>query len=1107
MRSPTRARTLVGALAGTLMLSMLAAVPASAAPTRYEAENATISQGILETTHTGFSGTAYVNGDNIAGSYTEFTINAAAAGTATIVIRYSNGTTLGRPADVAVNGTVASANRPFDSTTNWDTWANSTLTAPVNAGSNTIRLTATSANGNPNLDYIDVDVAATPPPPSGNEYQAENATISQGVVESNHLGFTGTGFVNGDNVTGSYTEFNVNAATAGKYDLVFRYSNGTTTDRPGTITVNGTAVASNVSFPSTVDWDTWVDKTITANLAAGSNLVRITSTTVNGNPNLDKLTANAVTPPPPSNEYQAEDATISQGVVESNHLGFTGTGFVNGDNVAGSYTEFNVTAATAGNYSLVFRYSNGTTIDRPGTITVNGTAVASNVSFPSTTNWDTWVDKTITAGLTAGSNLVRITSTTVNGNPNLDKLSTSAPADSESPTPPSNLHVVGDVRPNAVDLAWDPSTDNVGVSLYKVYNGGNVLATVGGNVTSTTVPNLTANTQYIITVLAYDAAGNPSQASNPVNITTPPSNDTTPPSTPANLRVTNTTANTITLQWNASTDNIGVTGYNVYKDGAKFATVPDTTATVDGLTSGTTYQFSVEAFDANNNVSPRSANVPGTPGGSAGGGDPIYDKDVNTAMDLPWGITWLPDGSALVAERDRFEITRVTLSGQRTVVGKITEAVTTTGEGGLLGLAASPNFATDHYIYAFHTAASDNRVVRFKYENGAIGAREPLVTGIAKNKYHNGGRIKFGPDGYLYITTGDGQDGNRAQDLNSLNGKILRVTTTGAGAPGNPFPSAPRVYSLGHRNPQGIAWDSQGRLWEAEFGDSTWDELNLIQPGKNYGWPNCEGKCTNSAYVNPVQQWDVASASPSGIEIVNDWIYMAAVRGERLWVMHINGNTTDTPRAFFSSRWGRLRTVTKTPDGGLWLTSTNNDKSGGTPSTLDNVIVRLKFPPPALSLTSTAFANNGTIPIKYTCQQDHVAGNDISPPLAWANPPAGTQSYAIELVDTANSNKHWVIWDIPASKSSLPEGLGLGYNVPNQSPAKQKAMSTGDKSLQYFGPCPGGSSHKYEFTLYALNVATLPGVSSSSSVAAVETALLANDIASVKLAGNSSAAV
>ena len=237
---------------------------------------------------------------------------------------------------------------------------------------------------------------------------------------------------------------------------------------------------------------------------------------------------------------------------------------------------------------------------------------------------------------------------------------------------------------------------------------------------------------------------------------------------------------------------------------------------------------------------------------------------------------------------------------------------------------------------------------------------------------------------------------------------------------------------------------------------------------------------------------------------------MAAVRGERLWVMKITGNTTDTPRAFFNGRWGRLRTVIKTPDGGLWLTSTNNDKNGGSPSVLDNVIVRLKFaggttPPPGFTLTSTAFANNGNIPIRHTCQQDGVSGNDISPQLAWGAPAQPAQSYAITFIDTANGGKHWAIWDIPASVGSLPEGLGLGFNVPQVAGAKQKAMSSGNKSLQFFGPCPGGSTHKYEFTLYAVNVATLPGVSSTSSVAQVETAILAHDVASTKLAGNSAA--
>jgi Raf kinase inhibitor-like YbhB/YbcL family protein len=811
-------------------------------------------------------------------------------------------------------------------------------------------------------------------------------------------------------------------------------------------------------------------------------------------------------------DFQAEDATISQGVVESNHAGHTGTGFVNYNNMVGSYVEWTINAPTAGSTDFEIRYANGTAVNRPMDISVNGTVVSAGLAFPGTGAWTTWVNATFKAGLVAGANKVRATATTANGGPNVDRLTANISSDPEPPTAPGNLRIVGTPTPTSVELEWDPSKDNVGVAMYKIYNGGNEVDDVGGNITRHKLIGLTPNTRYVFSVLAYDGANNPSPASNNVDVTTPPSDDTIPPTVPAGLRSTTVTSTTITLAWNASTDASGVAGYNVYKDGVRFATVPDLTATAEGLTPNTAYSFTVEAFDVNGNISAKSPAVSvKTAGTQPGGGDPEYDKDI-TKLDLPWGIGFLPDNSALVAERDRFEIVRVTLDGQKTVVGKITEAVSTNGEGGLLGLAISPNFATDHYVYAFHTAASDNRLVRFKYENGAIGPREALVTGIAKNRFHNGGRIKFGPDGFLYIATGDAQNGNRAQDLNSLNGKILRVTATGAGAPGNPFPNAPRVYSLGHRNVQGLAWDSQKRLWASEFGDSSLDELNLVAAGKNYGYPNCEGPCNNPSYTNPVRTWSVANASPSGLEIVNDWIYMAAVRGARLWVMKIQGNSTDTPRAFFNGRWGRLRTVVKTPDGGLWLTSTNGDKNGGSPSTLDNSIVRLKFagggnpdPGPEFKLTSTAFAHNGNIPAKYTCAQDGVSGNDISPPLTWGAGSHNASSYAITFIDTANGGKHWAIFDIPAATLALPEGLGLGFNVPQIPGAKQKAFGGGNKTLQYFGPCPGGSTHKYEFTLYAVNKAALPGVTQSSTVAQIETAILANDIASVKLAGNSNA--
>jgi alpha-galactosidase len=254
-------------------------------PNRHEAEAALISQGVVESNHLNFSGTGFVNGDNVAGSYVEFSVNAASSGTASLSIAYANGTTTNRPADISVNGSVVAAASAFNGTGNWDTWAVKTLTAPVNAGTNTVRVTATTANGNPNLDYLDATISGPPPV----VYQAENCTISQGVVESNHLNFTGTGFVNGDNVVGSYVECAVTATAAGTANVAIRFANGTTTARPMDVTVNGTLLASP-TFASTTNWDTWSTTNVTATLVAGTNAIRLTATTANGGPNLDKLT-------------------------------------------------------------------------------------------------------------------------------------------------------------------------------------------------------------------------------------------------------------------------------------------------------------------------------------------------------------------------------------------------------------------------------------------------------------------------------------------------------------------------------------------------------------------------------------------------------------------------------------------------------------------------------------------------------------------------------------------------------------------------------------------------------------------------------------------------
>jgi glucose/arabinose dehydrogenase len=311
---------------------------------------------------------------------------------------------------------------------------------------------------------------------------------------------------------------------------------------------------------------------------------------------------------------------------------------------------------------------------------------------------------------------------------------------------------------------------------------------------------------------------------------------------------------------------------------------------------------------------------------------------VATGLDAPWGLAFLPDGDALVSERDRGRIVRVSRSGRITAVGNVA-GVDPGGEGGLLGLALSPRFAQDRLLYAYFTAATDNRLVRMRYDtNGQLGAPQVILDGLAKATIHNGGRIAFGPDGYLYVGTGDAAFPARAQDRSSLNGKILRMTSNGRPAPGNPFGSP--VFSLGHRNVQGLAWDSGGRLWASEFGQNRYDELNLITAGRNYGWPEVEGPGGSGGFVAPQAWWSTAVASPSGVEVAGGAAYLAALRGARLWQVPIVGGRAGQPRAFFVGTYGRLRTVELAPDGSLWLMTSNTD-GRGSPRTGDDKILRV----------------------------------------------------------------------------------------------------------------------------------------------------------------------
>jgi Raf kinase inhibitor-like YbhB/YbcL family protein len=946
-------------------------------------------------------------------------------------------------------------------------------------------------------------------------YEAESATISQGVVESNHAGFSGTGFVNLDNVAGSSVEFTVNASKAGQAKLVFRYANGTADNRPVDVSVNGGLAVDERAFAGTGAWTTWVSVDNAVNLNAGANKIKVTSTGATGGPNLDYVEVEEVDAVP-ALEQEAENATISQGVVESNHAGYSGTGFVNYDNIAGSSVEYTITADQGGEHELTFRYANGTTVDRPVSVTVDG-AAAQTVSFPGTGAWTTWQTRTAKATLHAGANKIKATATTANGGPNADKLTAVlvGPVDNEPPTPPKNLQFVSSTH-NTVSLKWEAATDNIGVVGYEIYQHGQHVASVG-NVLEATATGLQPDTDYDWTVFAKDRANNVSQASNNVIGRTKPSPpDTEAPSVPGNLRSTGKAATSVDLAWNASTDNVGVTGYDIYVNGQNKQSADGnaTSATVAGLTTGTEYAFKVLAKDAKGNQSGFSNEIKVTPaaGGPSGTPDPGTVSTIASGVDVAWGVVFLPDGSALYSERNTFNIYRLTKSGTKTLAGKISQAVGTNGEGGLLGLEISPSFNTDHWLYVYHTASEGNRVIRIKYENGALvqNTYQILLQGLAKNRYHNGGRLRYGPvDGKLYVSVGDAQNpDNNPQNNNSLNGKILRINLDGSIPSDNPFGNA--VWSKGHRNPQGLDFDSKGRLWAAEFGDSSQDEVNLIVKGGNYGWPNCEGtQGSCSGYIAPKKTWSTSQASPSGITIINDHIFVATTVGQRIYRLRIdaNDNLVDQ-KVYFQGTYDRLRTVEVDHDGDIWLTtSTDKDGTNGNDRVL---LIDIQYsggnPPGGFKLTSSAFADDAMIPAKHTCAGDGTAGQDPSPPLAWGAS-TGAQAYAIVFADRANSgNKlHWAIWDIPAATSSLPENLGAGFTVPNQGGAKQKAMGSGANSQKFFGPCPGGSTNPYTFTLYALNTATVPGITSSSTMAQIETAIKNASSANTVLRGRSNA--
>jgi glucose/arabinose dehydrogenase len=305
-------------------------------------------------------------------------------------------------------------------------------------------------------------------------------------------------------------------------------------------------------------------------------------------------------------------------------------------------------------------------------------------------------------------------------------------------------------------------------------------------------------------------------------------------------------------------------------------------------------------------------------------------------LQAPWSVVPLADGRALISERDSGRI--LLLEDGRTRVAGQLDQVLAEGEGGLLGLAMdSPD-----EVYAYYTAATDNRVVVLDFDGERVSNERTILGGIPKGFIHNGGRLAFGPDGMLYVSTGEVGQPDLAQDRASLAGKILRVRPDGTPAPGNPDPGSP-VWSWGHRNIQGLAWDSAGRLWATEFGQDDVDELNLIRPGRNYGWPMCEGPCDVPGMVNPKATWSPTStSSPSGLAIVDDVAWVAGLRGQALFSVPLQGRRAGPPEPWFAGEYGRLRDVVAAPDG-VWVL-TNNTDGRGSPGPQDDRLLAVEVP-------------------------------------------------------------------------------------------------------------------------------------------------------------------
>lgn len=315
---------------------------------------------------------------------------------------------------------------------------------------------------------------------------------------------------------------------------------------------------------------------------------------------------------------------------------------------------------------------------------------------------------------------------------------------------------------------------------------------------------------------------------------------------------------------------------------------------------------------------------------------------IATGLNTPWDLVFLPDGDMLITERSGV-LRRVGENNQSYVIDDVLE----TAEGGLLGVSLHPDYASNHQLYLYQTYRENgqtfNRVDLYIYENSHLEFKESIIRAIPGSGNHNGGMIAFGPDDKLYITTGDAENPQSAQDTNSLSGKILRLNDDGSFPDDNPFDNA--VYSYGHRNPQGIVWDGEGRLWSVEHGPSVTasgeDELNLITKGGNYGWPDITGSATREGMVSPVAESGRSETWAPGAVAFNDGkLFFTGLRGQSLYEVDISGEVDNVAlKRNFSREFGRLR-LAVVHEGYLYIGTSNRDGRGN-PSTDDDQIIKI----------------------------------------------------------------------------------------------------------------------------------------------------------------------